>query len=313
MGPLSTKILRNIFLCYSGFLVPFGAKSLASEPDKITEAELMKEWQRFTLDPHPMGSQAQQKYSEHLRSQLKKHSKVTELQEFDVAHPQTKKKLKGRNVISVHEGTENCWLLIGGHYDTKEFSKERFVGANDGGSSTVLKIALNKILGEAARSKKPFPAKSWGACKVEMVFFDGEEAFLKEWTDGEKLFGVQDNLYGSRKYVEEKLTKGKPDLLLLLDMIGHKDQKLFVTSGSHPIATQALLKNKGDVDIKAVELGIEDDHIPFAQKGVPFVHVIDWTNLKEWHTPADDLKIVSAAKLNNALKMVWGFLSEPRT
>jgi glutaminyl-peptide cyclotransferase len=287
------------------FIYSQPAWALAEKTDDLQVIE--SEFQRFVRSPHPLGSAAQLKYSEHLKEKLSKSAKKTEFQSFEVKHPESKKKLTGRNVIAHFSGVDPCLLFIAGHYDTKEFTTGRFVGANDGGSSTVLKIALAQRIG---RSKK-FGTGTWGACALQLIFFDGEEAFLKEWGDGEKRFAVQDNLYGSRKFVEEKMPK-KPELLLLIDMIGHKDQKLFVTSGSDKKASDKLIKNKGKVAIEMVEMGIEDDHIPFYKKGVSFVHVIDWTNLKEWHTVQDDLKIVSAQKVANALEMIWGFLHETR-
>ena len=60
-------------------------------------------------------------------------------------------------------------FLLCSHYDTKTFDAIRFVGANDGGSSTGLLIEMARVLAIN-------PAL---AAKVELVFFDGEEAFGK--------------------------------------------------------------------------------------------------------------------------------------
>jgi glutaminyl-peptide cyclotransferase len=291
---------------------PVRALAVPSPAPNSVEPDLRfleKEWKEFTKAPHPMGSARQKEYSRHLHKSLEKSGLKVELHTFAVDKPLLKKKtVEGINVIARRKGSENCLLSIGGHYDTKEFSDVVFVGANDGGSSTVLKLELARQL---KKNRASFPRGSWGGCDLELFFFDGEEAFLPDWNDGQKLFGVQDNLYGSRRYVAERMQR-KPDLLLLVDMIGHKNQKLFITQGSNQKAAETMVKVKGGVDISIVPLGIEDDHIPFAQVGVPFVHVIDWTNLAEWHTPKDTLEIVSTSKLSEALKMVWRFLHEPR-
>src|SRR5947207_15704526 len=73
-------------------------------------------------------------------------------------------------------------FLLCSHYDTKTFDTIRFVGANDGGSSTGLLIEMARVLAMN-------PAL---AGKVELVFFDGEEAFEN--------FTTTDGLCGSRHF-----------------------------------------------------------------------------------------------------------------
>src|SRR5207245_7968761 len=83
------------------------------------------------------------------------------------------------HVVAALPGRRRDVILIGGHYDTKWFRDIRFVGANDGGSSTALLIELARAL--AAR---PHEFAYW------IVWFDGEEA-RESWT-------ATDSLYGSR-------------------------------------------------------------------------------------------------------------------
>lgn len=338
-----------------------------AEPPSLER--IQTEWQRFTREPHPMGSKAQLEYAKHLRAQLSASGLAAREIPFTVKAPhpalveqvdgvakpsagapqkQTKAAkvlaktadIKGVNVEGTLKGTEPCVVLLGGHYDTKLFLNERFVGANDGGSSTVFLLELARLLAQerltqgsekkglkiAKTPKQRTPNQgAYEACELRFVFFDGEEAFFKEWDDGERLAGVKDNLYGSRNYVETQLEtlkngkqgiEGKPLVLLaLFDMIGHKNQRIFLTHGSHAGASAQLLALKGKgggVDLSAVPLGIEDDHIPFARRGVPFVHLIDWTNLAEWHTPKDTLDIVSAEKVAALIHVTQAFLKEKR-
>lgn len=164
------------------------------------------------------------------------------------------------------------------------------MGANDGGSSTALMLELARLWIHPVHAliPKQKSAGTWFDCDVVFVFFDGEEAFLPEWTDGEKLFGVRDNLYGSRDFVNRLPRSGqsvvwqkKPIRLLLnIDMVGHKKQNLFITEGSDPLISDQLIALRGNVQLRKVPLSVEDDHIPFMRMGVPFVHMIDWTNLQ---------------------------------
>ncbi|MES2571849.1 MAG: M28 family peptidase, partial [Verrucomicrobiota bacterium] len=71
-------------------------------------------------------------------------------------------------------------VIVCSHYDTKRFSTIRFVGASDGASSTGALLELARVLALD-------PAF---ASKIELVFFDGEEAFTQ--------FTETDGLYGSR-------------------------------------------------------------------------------------------------------------------
>ena len=168
------------------------------------------------------------------------------------------------NVIGTIPGRRPDRLILASHYDTKLFKEFRFVGANDGGSSTAALLELGRVL--AGRQNE---------LTIELLFLDGEEARRTEWRD-------TDNTYGSRHYVQNAQKNGSVKTikaLVLLDMIGDKD--LVVKRDSN--STQWL------VDIiwaAAARLGhnstfskelttIEDDHIPFLRAGVAAADVID--------------------------------------
>src|SRR5438094_8792973 len=76
-------------------------------------------------------------------------------------------------------------FLLCSHYDTKMFDTIRFVGANDGGSSTGLLLELARVIGQHPDL----------ASKIELVFFDGEEACEQ--------FSPKDGLYGSRYFAKQ--------------------------------------------------------------------------------------------------------------
>src|SRR4051794_14267603 len=106
-------------------------------------------------------------------------------------------------------------FLLCSHYDTKTFDAIRFVGANDGGSSTGLLI-------EMARGLAINPAF---AAKGELGFFDGEEAFEN--------FTATDGLYGSRHFASElrELAKNFRGGILF-DMIGDKSLQVTLSPDS---------------------------------------------------------------------------------
>jgi glutaminyl-peptide cyclotransferase len=82
------------------------------------------------------------------------------------------------NLIATIPGARKERIAIAGHYDTKLFREFRFVGANDGGSSTAFLIELGRVLKTRAN---PFT--------TELIFFDGEEATLRDWAGTDHTYG----------------------------------------------------------------------------------------------------------------------------
>ncbi|MBY0574224.1 MAG: M28 family peptidase [Undibacterium sp.] len=318
-------------------LIWFSCWASAEEPKTMQlSAERIKQaMERFVRAPHPMASPEQKKLTQEIKQGLQKDAWDVQVQKFSVTVPNTNherlggndkkadptKAVEGENIVAISKGSERCMLLIGGHYDTKFFRNAKFVGANDGGSSTV---AMQELAHVISQIKKQDKAKSgngrWLDCSIGLVFFDGEEAYLPEWSDGERLLGLQDNIYGSRAFaakLEKKFEgityQGLPiKAAIIIDMIGHKNQNLFISKGSHPQLSQTLLAQKTSTIISASNGPMDDDHIPFAQLGIPFLHIIDWTNLAEWHTPQDTTAIISNQKIAEFGDMLLRFLKQKR-
>lgn len=203
--------------------------------------------------------------------------------------------------------------LLCSHYDTKAYDGFEFVGANDAGSSTGLLVELARVL--AGR-----PAV---ASQLELVFFDGEEAFGTNIT-------TNDGLYGSKYYAAQFLLekeKDRPRWGLLLDMVG--DANLNIRAGiliprsslrdlakaqedgyvvdiqrvesTLQLMARDLVAAAGDLDRRS-NVGISpdyivDDHIPLnVVAGIPTIDLIDF-DYPHWHTPADTMDKLSAESL----------------
>lgn len=190
------------------------------------------------------------------------------------------------NLIVRLPGRRTDRILVTGHYDTKLFRDQVFVGASDGGSSAAFLIELARVLGGRAREYT-----------TELVWFDGEEAVL-EWVTGGR-----DHTYGSRYYVQAARQANALDsirAMILVDMIGDRDLAFRRDAASTPWLTDLIWAaarriGYGDVFVDAMTQ-VDDDHIPFIQAGVPAVDIID-LDYPAWHTPADDLDHVSARSL----------------
>ncbi len=302
---------------------------------ELSVHNLQKFMDRFVQEPHPMGSPANRELAAEMLFLLRSFGWQARAQDFTavgpnlqsprfggrsfVASPTTE--VTGQNIIGYLPGRESCVVIIGGHYDTKRFQEFRFVGANDGGSSTVLMLELARLIPKVwGKSKDARSMRSglWRSCGLALVFFDGEEAILPGWSDGAAVAGVDDNLYGSRAFVRSLTDKGdaflkqKIELVVVLDMVGHKNQKLFITEGSDKAVAEGLEQLAGDVKIARAPFRVEDDHIPFVQRGFRVAHIIDWTNLDEWHKLADTPDIIGFDGLGKLGDLVLRFLGTPR-
>ena len=189
-------------------------------------------------------------------------------------------------------------LVIAGHYDTKLYRQFRFVGASDGGSSAAFLLELARVL---KGRRNPMT--------IELLFLDGEEARLPDWSG-------TDNTYGSRHYVELARRDGSLATLkamLLVDMIGDRDLDIRRDTNSTPWLTGILWdtakrQNLDDYFV-ADSTRVEDDHLPFLAAGVPSVDIID-LDYEAWHTSKDTLDACSARSLQVVGDVLLGALPQ---
>jgi hypothetical protein len=80
--------------------------------------------------------------------------------------------LKMNTIVGVIQGSRSEVIILSNHYDSKYFRDFNFVGANDGGSTTVWMLEMARVLGPRREGYT-----------VWLCFFDGEEAFEK-WKIG---------------------------------------------------------------------------------------------------------------------------------
>ena len=184
-------------------------------------------------------------------------------------------------------------IIISSHYDTKPFKEFRFVGANDGGSSTGALLELARAL-----SKEKPKLTYW------FVFFDGEEAFCHEWDECSKP-DAPDNTYGSRHYVahlKEQNQLSRVRAMILLDMMGYKNLQLrrddMGTRWIEDVIWDTAREiGHGDVFVAGTEGVGGDDHEPFLKAGIEAVDLIQLNDYSYWHTPDDTLDKISPRSL----------------
>ena len=243
------------------------------------------------IGPRAAGSTGGERARAYIVGELKRAGVETRVLGFDAATPHGK--LRMANVIAVLPGRRADVILIGGHYDTKFFRDFRFVGANDGGSSTALLLELARVL---SKTRREFTY--W------LVFFDGEEA-REQWTS-------VDSLYGSRHLAAELLrTRKLPRAMILADMIGDRDLAIRRDGHSTPWLVEIIWSTarrlRYDAHFLVDSHTVEDDHVPFLRAGVPAALLIDM-DYPPWHTKDDTLDKVSADSLRIVGDVLLGSL-----
>ena len=203
-----------------------------------------------------------------------------------------------RNFIVRFPGKKDGVIVIGSHYETNYYLKSiNFVGANDGGATTGLLLALaDHFREQIARTRQLDGYSVW------LVFFDGEEA-IQSWSQS-------DSTYGSRHLAAKWGGDGtlkRIKAFILADMIGDKDLDIQRETNSTDWLVsdvrQAARKFGYDKYFFQRDEAVEDDHLAFVNRGVPSIDVIDLDygpNNSYHHTAQDTLDKVSAHSLTVA-------------
>src|SRR6266705_1208185 len=211
---------NRIAIAFAAAVMPFFFAT------SVTKSGTPKIWEEFSgekafghvqrlvdFGPRPPGSKAIEKSKDYIEDELRRFGWQVTRQAFSDDTPRGK--LQFVNLIAQFSGQgkpASPLFLLCSHYDTKMFDAIRFVGANDVGSSTGLLLELARVIGQHPNLAR----------KIELVFFDGEEAIEQ--------FSQTDGLYGSRYFAKQLQSGGGAKQFhggLLFDMVG--DRSLGIT------------------------------------------------------------------------------------
>jgi glutaminyl-peptide cyclotransferase len=283
-----------------------GAATLAQSKDKIWDdfsGEKALEHVRRLVDlgPRPPGSEAIEKSRAYIENQVSRVGWSVTRQAFTDETPRGK--VTFVNLVAQFRGAENKRssvpsFLLCSHYDTKLFASFRFVGANDGGSSTGLLLELARVL-----AQNPDLAD-----KIELVFFDGEEAFEN--------FSASDGLYGSR-YFAKRLAQNKAAKQfrggILFDMVGDSSLNVTLPPNSPSQIARDIFAAADVLKLRNFftyfDQDITDDHTPLNAIGIPTIDLIDF-DFAPWHTAEDTIDKVSAKSLQTVGTVAAYYLSQ---
>ena len=246
---------------------------------------------QMAFGPRITGTEGSRKCGDYIAEQLGQAGWSVEFQNFTYRGAQV------RNVIGRANLGKGPIIILGAHYDTRRWAdrdpvhrRDPVPGANDGASGVAVLLQLARVvnLGKVHH-------------EIWLAFFDAED---NGGIDG---WGW---IIGST-YMANSLSV-QPQAMILLDMIGDTDQEIYFDRNSDPALSQkvwtiAAELGYGDHFISQVKYTMIDDHIPFAQRGIPSVDIIDF-DYPYWHTAADTADKVSPDSLERVGHTLQVFL-----
>jgi glutaminyl-peptide cyclotransferase len=242
------------------------------------------------LGPRDSGTEGVERAAAYIAGKLDDAGLIAEIDEFVSETPNGSTTF--HNITTTIDGESDAMVILLSHYDTKSGISDKFVGANDSGSSTGLLIEMMRAL----KSSKSCPLTVMGA------FVDGEECMVE--------YGANDGLYGSRRLASKLSESGlasKVKAVIVLDMMGDRDLTITVPRNSSRELVKQAFKAAADEGIREKFIlgkgGITDDHVPFLKKGMKAIDLIDFQygsapGLNDyWHTEQDTVDKLSADSL----------------
>uniref|UniRef100_A0A8D0EW63 Glutaminyl-peptide cyclotransferase n=1 Tax=Strix occidentalis caurina TaxID=311401 RepID=A0A8D0EW63_STROC len=231
------------------------------------------------------------------------------------------------NVVATVAPATPRRLVLACHYDTKVLppgpGQRFFLGATDSAVPCAILLELAAALDQPLRRAKDRGTE----VTLQLLFLDGEEAF-GDWS-------VTDSLYGARHLAARMATtphgpRGTQitamSLLVLLDLLGARHPAIH----SHFPRTHHWFLRLVAIEQQLRQLGllharpqdqpffrlspapgpVEDDHVPFLQRGVPVLHLIPLPFPHVWHTLEDTEDNLHPPTVEDLGKILMAFVAE---
>ncbi|MFN8448328.1 MAG: M28 family peptidase [Anaerolineae bacterium] len=219
-----------------------------------------------------------------------------------------------RNLVASYGS--GATIIIGAHYDSRIFAdhdadEEKHLdpmpGANDGGSGVGVLLELARVIGEHYNANN----------EIRLVFFDAEDnGHIEPWVS--LLPATSGFIIGSALYASGlDMQQENIQYMILVDMVGDTDQQVPIEGYSNQSAPQiaagiwaaAADLGYGDQFITTPRTPITDDHLPFIQRGIPSVDIID-LDYPYWHTTEDTIDKVSPESLERVGRTLLAYLEQ---
>ena len=230
------------------------------------------------LGPRYSGSSAYEQQLQYLEKHLQDYGWQTERNSFTAPNG-----VKMCN-LRAFRSTTPCPLLLSCHVDTKVNIAPDFQSADDGASGAAVLLELARVLNDS---------------RVELIFLDGEEAFARNMSE-------TDGLYGSRFDVTRRGGR-LPRWQINLDMVGGRNKTIAIpvldTSDymySHYVTAVRAL-GYAETSWTVWPGGYLDDHLPYLEAGVESLNLIAaFSGSNWWHTPRDNMNRICPRSLHES-------------
>jgi glutaminyl-peptide cyclotransferase len=266
--------------------------------EEISGEKALAHVQRLVdFGPRPSGSEAIEKSRQYIEDQLRRSNWQVTRQAFTDDTPRGKVQFVNLIAQFRSHGNATPLFLLCSHYDTKTFDAIKFVGANDGGSSTGLLLELARVIAQHPNL----------AAKIELVFFDGEEAYDH--------FSETDGLYGSRYFARQLPGSSAKQFRggILFDMVGDRSLDVTLPADSPPEIARDIFAAAEALKLRSyftyLDREMIDDHSPLNTIGIPTIDVIDF-DYPWWHTGGDMMDKLDAKSLRTVGAVALYYLSE---
>jgi Zn-dependent M28 family amino/carboxypeptidase len=235
--------------------------------------------EQLAFGPRVPGSVAHRKTGDWIVGKLTQEGWATEEQAF------TFEGTALRNLIGRAGPQGPAPILLGAHYDTRPLADRDAVspslpvpGANDGASGVAVLLELARVL-----SPDELAQPVW------LVFFDAEDSGeIKGWPW----------TLGSTHFAERLPLE--LEAVIIVDMVGDAQLELYMERNSSPELAASLWAVGAELGydsfIPSPKYALLDDHVPFLNRGIQAVDVIDF-DYPYWHTTQDTLDKISPQSL----------------
>lgn len=231
-------------------------------------------------------------------------------------------------------------LTLAAHYDSL-YRPEGFIGATDSAAPCAMLLHVARSVDEAL-------TKTWEAMQaagdtdgldeekgVQILLLDGEEAWV-QWTDTDSTYGSRSlaSHWDSEVHPAASVFKHPIDsisLFVLLDLLGASDPHVPSYFPTTHWAYQNLAKIEGRMrQLKLLESKpkapflpetnkeprqfhrgyVQDDHVPFMDRGVQILHLIPTPFPLSWHKMDDDGEHLDGPAVQDWAKLITAFVAE---
>ena len=268
---------------------------------------------QMAFGPRPTGSEANLRLGDYITQTLQALGWQTTIQDFTYRDTPARNILAHRAAVSAagptpgptRSSARRPVVLLGAHYDTRLYADndpdvsrrdEPVPGANDGASGVAVLLELARSLDAAAIGDD-----------IWLAFFDAE--------DNGRINGWE-FIAGSRFMAQNLPMPTKPEVVIVVDMIGDADQQIYLERNSDEKYQQQLWQIAARLGFETVFIAqpkwtMVDDHIPFKEAGIPAVDIIDF-DYPYWHTTQDTTDKLSGDSLERVGRVLEVWLEETR-